>query len=248
MNNHVQQPVANFHIESADTALPYAFWQQQNQTRQEGAVLLTSLILLAIVTIIGAYIFSSGLLQERMATNTQLVALNQNAAQSSVDAYAQEGGTVFGGSLNHSGNITLNVVRRTIELSPAPPVPFVKQAASAFKACVNNSGTIAKTAEGTSTLACDDVDFQNTTGAASPIIGLSHAYYASCAPTDCGPGMASSLGVGSTLGCPILYVEGSGWLDVDGNGVPTQNIAGEEALFYIDEWLRWQRPTLCVFN
>ncbi len=209
--------------------------------KQSGAVLLTSLVLLGLVTIVGAYVFSSGALQERMATSNQLVTLSQNAAQSAVDAFSSEGMYAASGSLNHSANINTNIARKTIDKTSHIPVPFKPQNSNAIVLCVDQNGVIAKS--GPMGTDCTGVDFQNTTGSSAEIKGLAEAYYAGCAPIHCGPKMASSLGSDSTLGCPIFYLSGSGWLDVDSDGLPAAS--GDESRTFIHEWARWQRPTQC---
>lgn len=212
---------------------------------QRGAILLTSLVLLAVLTIVGAYVFSTGSLQERMAGVAQLMTLNTQASQSAADAFMASGSNVAGGSISNPANIGANIVRRTIDQSPVIPVPFTPQAANAIAFCVNNNGQTTNVATGSAAATCASVQLQNTAGAAAAIRGNAAAYYYGCGADLCGEGQATSMG-GATgnWGCPMFYVESNGWLDLDGNGLP-QTAPSDESPVVISQWARWKRPVKC---
>jgi len=203
---------------------------------QKGVVLLTSLVLLFILTIIGIALFSTGTIQEKMASNNELITLQANAAQSAINAYMSNGMIVANGSLSDPANKGTNLVRRTWDATTVLQVPFKPLAGNAISSCVNNKGTATVSAN------CKNSTFQNTNTPA-PIKAQSKAYYDGCSANLCGAGMAMSLGLGSTLGCPRFYVEGTSWLDLNKDGVPATD--GSEPRIFVDEWLRWQRPVLC---
>ena len=221
-------------------------YRGSSASAQRGAILITSLVLLAVLTIIGAYVFSTGTLQEKMAASNRLITLNEHAAQSSVDAFPSEGMYVANGSLNNASNINTNIVRITIDRTTSIPKPFRPINTNAITYCVNGNGVISNQGSSSAVTNCNGIQFQNTAGQAADIRSYVQAYYASCTPTDCGPGMASSLGAGTNLGCPVFYLEGSGWIDHDGDGLPPVT-ASDESRIFLDEWMRWQRPTLCTF-
>jgi len=209
--------------------------------KQQGVILVTSLIFLLILTIFGIVTLTTGTMQEKMAANSQLVTLTTNAAQSAVDAYVAEGNFIANNSIGANANLNVQIVRRTKDLTLAAVQPFVPVEANAFISCVNSVGTNLNLAN------CVGIDFLTKSVAANAVAAIrsrSKAYYVSCISTFCGPGMASSLGIGSTIGCMRFYVEGAGWIDLDNDGLPPA-VGGEESPVFVSEWLRWQRPTLC---
>ena len=221
--------------------------------KQQGAVLLTSLVFLGVITMIGIVILSTGALQEKMAGNNHLLSITSNAAQAASDAYIVDAGIVANGSFTDFANaggaplgVSGNILRDTwwatmISSTGTGSVqePLVLNAANAVSHCVDSNGVNVDGAD------CS-VSIQRSTNNAAPIRARTQAYFAGCHAAFCGAGMATSLSNSGDAGpgCIKAYVEGAAWLDRDGDKKPTVGTGGE-AIVYVDQWIRWRRPMHC---
>lgn len=210
---------------------------------QEGAILIVSLVLLLALTVIGAMTLSTGSLQELMAANSQLVSTNRQAAQTATSAFVSEGSIVFADSLPHNANQGVQLLR--VVMAAGNPGPTATESENAVVHCIGDNGlNTDRTAA--SNQDCAGAAYNITANAAgsAPVKSRRRAYYLSCAPAYCPSGMATSLDQDVGLGCPNFYVEGAGYLDVDGNGLPPA-VGNEEAAVFEHQWLRWRRSVLC---
>ena len=223
--------------------------------KQQGAVLLTSLVFLGVITMIGIVILSTGALQEKMAGNNHLLSITSNAAHAASNAYVVDASIVANGSFQDIANagtnpgVNGNILHNTWWATMVNPGgtrsvsdPLVLNAVNAVSHCVDASGRNIDGAD------CS-VSIQRSLNNAAPIRARTQAYFAGCGPTYCGTGMAMSLSDSkkNSLGCIKAYVEGAAWLDRDDDQRPTVGTGGE-AIVFVDQWMRWRRPVSCIAN
>lgn len=207
---------------------------------QQGAILIVSLIILLVLTIIGALTLKTGTLQELMAGNAQLVSTNRQAAQTASNSFVSEATVVYDDYLPNSANQGAQILRKAISRRQAGT--NATDTANAIVHCVTSSG---ESTEVTTVSGKPCTGAANSFSAAgAPTKARRRVFYMGCAAALCGPGMATSMDIPVTLGCPNFYVEGSGYLDVDGNGMPPA-VGNEEAAVFEHEWARWKRPIPC---
>lgn len=212
-------------------------------SRQQGAILIVSLIILLVLTIIGAMTLKTGTLQELMAGNAQLVSTNRQAAQTAANSFVAEGSVVFNDSLQHGSNVNTQLLRKAIAKRTNAATPTATNQAVVH--CVTSAGATTEVTTATGGGGCTTAA-NNFSAGGAPIKARRRAFYLDCRPTLCPQGMATSLDQVAGLGCPTFYVEGAGFLDVDGNGLPPA-AGNEETAVYEHSWARWKRPVLCEF-
>ncbi len=182
-------------------------------SQQQGVALLMSLIILVVLIVLGLSALTGSTSQEQISSNIQQAKTAFYSAQSGVNAYTNEGNA--GNDLVNPTHI-LAQTRAVADLSnPNNNSPLV-----ALERCVDASGN------------------NNANCAGAFIQGIFKArtrtWYRGCqGPATACPGF--SMGVGASMpGCHLYQVEGTGWIDMDGNGVPDNNT---ETKAVVDQWL-----------
>jgi len=181
--------------------------------KQQGVALMLSLIMLLILTILGLSALTSSTNQEQISANIQQSKTAFYAAQSGVNSYTNEGNT--------GNDLTNNLHILALTRALANTANFNSTSVSnALERCVTTNGL--------NSANCATAYLQGVFKART------RTWYRGClGPATACPGF--SMGVGVTMpGCHQYQVEGTGWVDMDGNGAPDTT---EETQVIVDQWL-----------
>lgn len=185
-------------------------------TQQHGAALVTSLIILLVLTLVGITALSTGVIQLRMSSNSQQSAVTFAAAQSAANMMIAKSNT------DRDWMISTNVLYASQGKGVTPLGDAAAYADSkASIICTQYDATKGNDVSAiVTTSACPaNAWFANAAGGASPVRSLARMYFRGTSPSaqDC-PGFDAASG--ATVGCNFFEVEGTGWLDLDADGVP----------------------------
>ncbi len=183
-----------------------------NKNRQNGATLVVALVILMILTVLGVSALTTSTNSESAAASIQQARLAFYSAQSGLGALRTVGNA--GNDLTDPGHI-LALTRNLMD----PANPNSTDPANALVRCADRNGLLV--ADCTAAF-LEDV-FKSRV----------RVWYRGCqGPATACPGY--SLGVGLTMpGCHRYQAEGTGWIDMDGNGTPDNS---DETQGTVEQW------------
>lgn len=179
---------------------------------QNGAALITSLVILLVLTLIGIAAISRGAMQMTIAGNSQQSAMSFAAAQSASN------GEVALGNLGTNWAVAGQVINDSIIANPT---------GSAAANAVNQSVVTCRTSGASSTsrvttsatASCDQATDLLATN--SSLRGRSMMFFRGKSPGSACKGYSSNMGNQATVTCYYFEVQGTGWFDnVTANGLP----------------------------